>query len=56
MDERCVDLARHFLPDDAPEAAVMALAGHIQNSIECWLGDESNDCGPCLASEAMEAE
>lgn len=42
MDDRCVDLARHFLPDDAPEPVVMQLAEHIQNSIECWLGEEEH--------------
>lgn len=54
--ERCVDLARFFLPDDAPEGVVSELAEHIQNSIECWLGERDDDCGVCLASSPAEVE
>jgi len=40
-DQKCLDLAEYFLPQDAPET--IGLAQHIQNSIELWLSNSLAD-------------
>jgi hypothetical protein len=36
-DPKCEELARHFLPDNAPEEDVKELAQHIQEKVEDWI-------------------
>lgn len=40
-DSACEVLARHFLPDTAPERLVTELAQRIQDEIEDWLEYEA---------------
>jgi hypothetical protein len=40
FDPKCYDLALYFLPTDASERQIAALAQHIQESVEDWISFE----------------
>jgi hypothetical protein len=50
-DPKCDELARHFLPDGAPESVAHELAQFIQNQIEDWLEYEFSKLDPAALKE-----
>ena len=42
-DEKCEELARHFLPSTIRDSLIKELAQHIQDGVEGWLQDKLTD-------------
>lgn len=48
FDTKCLELAEHFLPDQASPRLKTALAQHIQDEVEDWLETEANEIAATL--------